>query len=72
MAAESKTAVVAALLGNAALAILKGIATAVTGSAALLAETCHSIADTGNQLLLPTTHQRDEPKRRTMGRSGLL
>ena len=52
MAAESKTAVVAALLGNAALAILKGIAAAVTGSAAMLAETCHSVADTGNQVLL--------------------
>jgi len=52
IAAESKTAVVAALLGNAALAILKGIATAVTGSAAMLAETFHSIADTGNQALL--------------------
>ena len=52
MAGESTLAVVAALLGNAALVILKGIATAVTGSAAMLAETCHSIADTGNQLLL--------------------
>ena len=49
---ESKTAVVAALLGNAALALLKGIAAAATGSAAMLAETFHSIADTGNQILL--------------------
>jgi cation diffusion facilitator family transporter len=49
---ESRTAVVAALLGNAALALLKGIAAAVTGSAAMLAETFHSIADTGNQILL--------------------
>jgi cation diffusion facilitator family transporter len=52
MAAESRTAVIAALLGNAALAVLKGVAAAFTGSAALLAETFHSIADTGNQALL--------------------
>ena len=50
--AESKTAVFAALAGNGALAILKGISAAATGSAAMLAETFHSIADTGNQLLL--------------------
>ena len=49
---ESRTAVVAALLGNAALALLKGVAAAATGSAAMLAETFHSIADTGNQVLL--------------------
>ncbi len=52
MAGESRVAVVAALLGNAALLILKGIATVMTGSTAMLAETCHSLADTGNQLLL--------------------
>jgi cation diffusion facilitator family transporter len=45
-------AVVAALLGNAALVVLKGVATVVTGSAAMLAETFHSAADTGNQVLL--------------------
>jgi cation diffusion facilitator family transporter len=50
--AESKTAVVVALTGNAALAVLKGIAAAVTGSVAMLAESLHSIADTGNQILL--------------------
>lgn len=49
---ESKTAVVAALVGNAALAVLKGTAAAATGSAAMLAETFHSIADTGNEVLL--------------------
>jgi len=49
---ESRTAVVAALLGNLALAILKAVAAAVTGSAAMLAETFHSCADTGNQALL--------------------
>lgn len=50
--AESKTAVTAAFLGNAALAVLKGVAASLTGSAAMLAETFHSVADTGNQALL--------------------
>jgi cation diffusion facilitator family transporter len=49
---ESKTAVIAALAGNVALAVLKGVAAAFTGSAAMLAETFHSIADSGNQVLL--------------------
>jgi cation diffusion facilitator family transporter len=49
---ESTFAVVAALLGNAALAVLKGLSAAATGSAAMLAETFHSIADTGDQALL--------------------
>lgn len=49
---ESRTAVIAALLGNAALALLKGTSAIFTGSAAMLAETFHSIADTGNQTLL--------------------
>jgi len=44
--------VIAALLGNLALAVLKAMAAAFTGSAAMLAETFHSISDTGNQLLL--------------------
>jgi cation diffusion facilitator family transporter len=50
--AESKTAVVAALVGNGALAVLKGTSAAFTGSAAMLAETFHSIADTANEALL--------------------
>jgi cation diffusion facilitator family transporter len=52
MASESKTAVVAALAGNTALVILKAATAAMTGSAAMLAETFHSLADTGNQILL--------------------
>ena len=50
--AESRTAVVAALVGNGALAVLKGTSAAFTGSAAMLAETFHSIADTANEALL--------------------
>ena len=42
----------AALLGNAALAVMKGVAAVSTGSAAMVAETFHSVADTGNQVLL--------------------
>ena len=49
---ESRAAVTAALLGNAALAVIKGVAAGFTGSAAMLAETLHSIADTGDQALL--------------------
>ena len=50
--ADSKKVVLAALFGNLGVAILKGIAAFVTGSAAMLAETIHSIADSGNQGLL--------------------
>jgi cation diffusion facilitator family transporter len=50
--AESRTAVLAALLGNGALTVLKAVSAAATGSAAMLAETFHSAADTGNQGLL--------------------
>jgi cation diffusion facilitator family transporter len=49
---ESRIAVAAALVGNLALALLKAISAFVTGSAAMLAETFHSAADTGNQVLL--------------------
>lgn len=41
-----------ALLVNLAIAVAKGIAAGFTGSGALLAETLHSAADCGNQLLL--------------------
>jgi cation diffusion facilitator family transporter len=52
MAGQSRTAVYAALAGNAAIAVLKGVVAVLTGSSAMLAETFHSIADTGNQGLL--------------------
>ncbi len=52
MADDSKRAVVAALAGNVGLAVLKGVAAAMTGSAAMFAETLHSIADSGNEVLL--------------------
>jgi cation diffusion facilitator family transporter len=52
MAGGSNKVVVAALLANAGIAVAKGIAAAVTGSGAMLAETIHSVADSGNQALL--------------------
>jgi len=52
VAGGSTRVVVAALLANAGIAVVKGIAAAVTGSGAMLAETIHSIADSGNQALL--------------------
>lgn len=53
MSAEgSRTAVVAAVIGNTAIAVAKFVAAAITGSAALLAEGIHSVADTGNQVML--------------------
>ncbi len=49
---ESTRAVAAAFAGNLALVVLKGVAAVLTGSAAMLAETLHSIADSGNEVLL--------------------
>jgi cation diffusion facilitator family transporter len=48
----SRTAVVAALIGNALIAVAKFFAAAITGSAAMLAEGIHSVADVGNQGML--------------------
>jgi cation diffusion facilitator family transporter len=49
---ESKVAVVAALLGNLLIAILKLVAGLISGSASMLAEAAHSFSDVGNQILL--------------------
>lgn len=48
----SRGVVVAALVANAAIAVLKFLAYLLTGSPAMLSETYHSISDTGNQVLL--------------------
>jgi len=45
-------AIVAALLANTGIAVTKFIAFLVSGSSAMLAESVHSVADAGNQLLL--------------------
>lgn len=48
----SRKAIIAAFLANLGIAIAKFIGFVITGSAALLAEAAHSLADTGNQALL--------------------
>jgi cation diffusion facilitator family transporter len=49
---ESKKAVIAAIIGNAAIAAIKFAAAAMTGSSAMLSEGIHSLVDTGNGALL--------------------
>jgi cation diffusion facilitator family transporter len=50
--AESKSVVIAALLANGAIAVMKFLGFLVTGSPSMLSETYHSISDTGNQVFL--------------------
>ena len=52
MATDSTSHIIQSLLANLLIAAGKGVAAALTGSGALLAETIHSGADCGNQLLL--------------------
>src|SRR2546427_9288673 len=52
MASESRTAIIAAIAGNVAIAVTKFIAAAFTGSSAMLSEGIHSLVDTGNGALL--------------------
>jgi len=53
MAAHSnKKVIYAALAGNSAIAIMKAVGSAYTGSSAMLSEAIHSLVDTGNQVLL--------------------
>lgn len=49
---ESRVLVLLALTANSLIAVLKFIAAAISGSAAMLAEAFHSVADSGNQLFL--------------------
>src|SRR5215470_10443599 len=49
---DSPRAVLAALGANLGIAVTKFVAFVVTGSASLLAESVHSVADSGNQVLL--------------------
>jgi len=50
--ADSLKSILFALFANSAIAVAKGVAAAITGSSAMLAEAIHSVADSGNQLLL--------------------
>ncbi|WP_435075327.1 cation diffusion facilitator family transporter [Halorubrum sp. HHNYT27] len=50
--ASSKSVVLAALVANGAIAVLKFVGFVLTQSPAMLSETYHSISDTGNQVFL--------------------
>ncbi|MDH5018696.1 cation diffusion facilitator family transporter [Halobacterium rubrum] len=50
--AGSKSVVLAALVANGAIAVLKFLGFLVTASPAMLSETYHSVSDTGNQVFL--------------------
>jgi cation diffusion facilitator family transporter len=52
VASESKRLIILALTANGLIAITKFVAAGISGSAAMLAEAFHSVADTGNQLFL--------------------
>lgn len=52
MSSGSKKVIIAALIGNALIALTKFIASVFTGSSAMLSEGIHSLVDTGNQVLL--------------------
>ena len=52
MAGESTGEILKSLAVNVIIAVSKGVAAFLTGSGAMLAETLHSFADCGNQLLL--------------------
>jgi cation diffusion facilitator family transporter len=59
---ESKVAVVAAIIGNLAIAVIKFVAAALTGSSAMISEGIHSLVDTGNGgLLLHGLRQAKKP-----------
>src|SRR5690554_1567295 len=51
-ASGGNNAIIAALLANSGIAVTKFIAWAFSGSASMLAEGVHSVADAGNQALL--------------------
>src|SRR3954453_3141007 len=60
---ESTRTVVIAFLANAAIAVAKTVVALITGSASMLAESAHSWADTGNQILLFIADRRSRRPR---------
>jgi cation diffusion facilitator family transporter len=65
-AGESLRTILTAAGANLVVAAAKGVAALITGSAALWAETAHSVADTGNELLLYVgfrrSRRREDPQ----------
>ncbi|QAY74784.1 cation diffusion facilitator family transporter [Agromyces protaetiae] len=57
-APESLLTVIVALVANALIAIAKSVAAMLTGSASMVAESSHSWADTGNEVLLVFADRR--------------
>lgn len=69
---DPKKVVMAALLGNAGIALAKFVAAFLSGSATMLAEAVHSVADTANQaflLLGMRLSDKSTPSRYPLGRS---
>jgi cation diffusion facilitator family transporter len=71
---SSLATVVVALVANGLLAMAKSVAAALTGSAAMVAESAHSWSDTGNEVFLLVAERtgkrpRDEDHPRGYGRS---
>jgi cation diffusion facilitator family transporter len=63
---SSRTAIIAALIGNLLIALTKGAAAAISGSSAMLSESVHSLVDTGNEvLLLYGQHRAKKPPDKT-------
>lgn len=70
-ASGGKKVVLAALAANGGIAVIKLVMAAISGSATMLAEGVHSVADTANQALLlvgMTLAARSEPGRYPLGR----
>src|SRR5690348_15795722 len=60
MADETRSTVLVALAANTGVAIAKLLAGLVTGSAAMLSEAAHSVADTVNEVFLLVSLRRSE------------
>jgi cation diffusion facilitator family transporter len=59
---DSATTVIIAFAANLAIAIAKTVVALITGSASMLAESAHSWADTGNEVLLVIAERRGHRK----------